>query len=357
MSRYFVGRPLKRGAWIAQSLAAALLAACDVGPLASCTASDTVICDIQRPEDIELVPDSRWFLVSELGGASTPGHILAIDPVTKERRVLAGTDIADAASPDAPQCGPPPAALKPRGFHLSKDGTGELRLLVIAGTRIERFRVEDPANDIAVAWDGCIDIPPEIQANDVAGFADGGLVVSHMYDPPRTELTDLGFVFGQKTGVAMAWSTDGTWTEVPGTDAAFANGIQVDPKTSRIYISSMFTQRVIGVDRDGGNRRESPRGPAQIDNLSWSDDGRMIGVGHTAVPIYGTRPCRALNGQSCAFPFAVVALDPTSLTPTTLYVQRRGNIPGASVAALKEGILTFGTAFGDRMSRVNLGAR
>jgi hypothetical protein len=336
------------------ALAALALGGCGAEPLDPCAPGDDVVCGITKPEDIEIVAGTRWLLVSELGGATSPGRILAVDPVTKERRVLAESALADDASPDSPRCGPPPAALRPRGFHLGPDGGGGSRLLVIAGQRVERFRVNRSGDDVALAWDGCVEIPPEIMANDVAGFADGGFVVSHMYDNPRTIWTNIGFLFGLGSGSAMAWSAESGWSRVPGTEASFANGIQVDPRTARIYVSSMFTQRIIGVDRGGGNRLEGRRGPAQIDNLSWAEDGRLIGAGHTGLPIWSVAACRDFPERPCAFPFAIVAYDPATLTPSTLLPRTAGGIPGASVAVLKDGAFHLGSAFGDRMTRVSL---
>lgn len=332
--------------------AAVALAACDSAPMASCTPGDAVICGIVKPEDIEVVSKSRWLLVSELGNATAPGRILAIDPATNERRILVEGPVTAGEPSAALRCGPPPSTFKPRGFHLSRDAAGE-RLLVIAGTRVEQFRLNRDGDTLALAWEGCVDIPPEVAANDVAGFSDGGFVVSHMYDPPRDWTLDLRMFLGLNTGAAVAWSAVDGWRRVPNTDAAFANGIQVDPATEQIFVSSMFTQRVIAVNRDGSGRRETARGPNQIDNLTWAADGRLIGAGHTQVPVYGIRGCREIGDSPCSFPFAVTAIDAKTLAIETLFESPTGPIPGASVAALKEGTLYLGTAFGDRITMVD----
>lgn len=332
-------------------IAAAMLAGCDAAPMDACTPSDTVICGIVKPEDIEIVPESRWLLVSELGNASSPGRIIAVDAVTSEHRVLVEGPVAAGAEAAFPRCGPPPSIFKPRGFHLSRDPSGE-RLLVIAGQRVEQFRLSRTDDDISLEWNGCVDIPADIAANDVAGFVDGGFVVSHMYDPPRDWTLDLRMFFGIDTGAAVAWSAADGWRRVPNTNVSFANGIQVDPGTGRLFVSSMFTQRVIAIDRDGSNRRETARGPNQIDNLTWAADGRLIGAGHTGVPVYGIRACRDVGDKACSFPFAITAIDPKTLAIETLFESPTGPIPGASVAALRDGTLFLGTAFGDRITKV-----
>jgi hypothetical protein len=346
---------LHRILFLAASLA---LSACDARQIDICAPGDNVICRIARPEDLEAVPGTDWLLVSELGVAPGPGRILLVDPATQERRVLAEGPPPLAGPSAVPRCGPPPAELRPRGFHLTMGDDGKMYVLVVAGQRIERY-ILNLAADVPLAWEGCVTIPPEIFANDVAGFPDGGFVVSHMYDLPRTWVHDIKLVLGMSTGYAVTWSAgpssaDGGWKRVPNTDAAFANGIQVDPATSRIYVSSMYGQRILGVDRDGGHPIRSDRTPIQGDNLSWADDGRLINAGHTGIPIYGTRKCTQINGAPCAFPFAVVAFDPKTLAQETLFETNGGTIPAASVALIEDRAIYLGSAFGDRITRVSL---
>jgi hypothetical protein len=317
-------------------LATFCLSACDAAKIDACRPGADVICGIVRPEDIELIPGTSWMLVSELGGGDKPGRILLIDPITQERGTLAEGRPAVAEAGGFPRCGPPPDTLRPRGIHLSKGADGAYHLLVVAGARIERYRVDVAAAAVALQWEGCVDVPSEIMANDVAGFADGGFVVSHMYDPPRGQLLDLKMLLGFDTGYAVKWTGAGGWQRMPNTDVSFANGIQIDPATSRVYVSSMFTQRIVAVDPDGGNRSQSARSPIQADNLSWSSDGRLVGAGHTGIPVYGISACRGIGDAPCSFPFAVVAFDPKTLAHETLFEIGTGAIPGASVAVVEK---------------------
>jgi len=342
---------------------ALFIGGCDAAPLSVCTPSPNEICGITRPEDIELVPQSRWALVSELGGQESAGRILAVDLNTQERRVLypdqaLGREDSEASGTakraEFPQCGPPPLDFRPRGFHLSRGENSDLHLLVIAGTRVERFLLNQTGDEIGLSWQGCVDVPTQVLANDVAGFANGDFVVSHMFDPPRTFLTNLLFLLGLDTGYVMAWSAESGWARIPNSDVSFANGIQTHPEHQRIYVSSMFSQRVVSIDRNGDNRSETERLPAQVDNLSWSNDGALIGVGHTGVPVYGISACRDIGDTPCSFPFAVIAIDPITLEQRTLFATGTGTIPGASVAVLQGGKLFLGTAYGDRITQVNV---
>jgi len=331
-----------------------LLTGCDAAQIDVCASKNDVLCGITKPEDIELVPGTPLIMVSELGGGGKPGRILLLDPLANERRVLAETSPVISEAEAFPRCGAPPANLRPRGFHLSKDREGVFHLLVVAGTRVERYRADVAPRDVTLAWEGCVDIPKTIAANDVAALPDGGFVVSHMFDGTRNLLLNIKFILGLNTGYAAKWTQIEGWTKIPNTDVSFANGIQVDPQTSRVYVSSMFTQRIVAVDADGGNRIESARTPIQADNLSWSDDGRLIGAGHTGFPIYGISKCRDIGDAPCSFPFAVIAFDPKTLKDQILFQTPIGSIAGASVAALRNHMLYLGTAFGDRITQVAL---
>ncbi len=326
--------------------------------LPTCVAGADVICDIVKPEDIEAIPNSRWLLVSELGnGADKPGRIVLVDPDTKEKRTLieGPQQVAEGAAEQT--CGAPPEKLTPRGFHLSTRDDGSLRLLVISGTRVERFHIKVDGDEFTSAWINCVSIAPEISANDVAALDDDGIVVSHMFAPPRTAMMDWKFMLGMNTGAVYAWRKDGGWTRIPNSDVSFGNGIQVDPKTGRIYVASMYAQRIVALDKDGANRQETPRLPIQNDNISWSSDGKLIGVGHSGFPVRGTARCRELGGAPCGFPFTVVQIDPKTLAFETLFENKVPTIPGASVALRRGNALYLGTAFGDRITKVTVQAK
>jgi sugar lactone lactonase YvrE len=331
-----------------------VLMGCDAAQIDSCTPSSSVFCGIARPEDIEIVPGTRWLLVSELGRSQGPGQLVLLDPATDERRILTTEPPPVAEGVAFPQCGAAPTTLRPRGFHLSSGPESSFRLFVIAGTRVERYRLTATDAEASLTWEGCVEVPATLTANDVAALPGEGFVISHMYDPPRDVWLNAKMVLGLNTGYAAKWLPDTGWTKIPNTGVSFANGIQVDPATSRIYLSSMFTQRIVSVMPDGAEKWESTRAPIQTDNLSWSDDGRLIGAGHTGFPVYGISACRDIGEAPCSFPFAVVAFDPKTLAQTTLYQLPTGNTPGASVAVLRNNELFLGTAFGDRISRVPL---
>ncbi len=312
-----------------------------------------VICGFAKPEDLAALPDTEWLLISELGNGPDPGHVVAFNPA--EQQVVRMQAANPARAPDStfPICGAPPEKLKPRGFHLSRAADQD-QLLIVNATetvRIERYRVI-PGPVPGLLWEGCVVVPDHLTPNDVAAMPDGGFVISHMYTPPRTRLVTVRLLLRLDTGYAARWRPQDGWQKVVGTDAAFPNGIETDP-AGRVFVAATYGQHLTAVDPDGRRRRVGL--PIQPDNLTWSPDGRLIAAGHTGTPYFGTRGCAQLGSTSCAFPFAVAAIDPATLEVETIYAHSENLIPGASVALVHNNLLYLGTFFGDRISQVAIG--
>jgi hypothetical protein len=295
-------------------------------------------------------------LVSKLGSGTVPGNIVALnlddDSVIRLEATVAEPD-ADSAFP---RCGPPPERLRPRGFHVSDLADGGFRLLVInvaVSQRIERYRIDVDDAGPRMAWQGCVTVPDMLSPNDGAALSGDRLVISHMYDPPRTTIHTVISFLGLDTGYAVAWSLATGWVKVAGTDASFPNGVEADPKTDRIFMGSTFGQTFTAVKAFGDNAR-TIRIPVQSDNLTWAPDGRILSVGHTGIPLLCTDGCRDVGGKPCSFPFAVAAIDPDTLATDIIYEHKEGLIPGTSVALSHNGFLYMGAVFGDRISRVPL---
>jgi hypothetical protein len=333
----------------------AALSACDPMMIDGCASNDQVrtYCGFEKPEDLEPLGESRWLLVSELGGGDRPGAIVALDPESGETLRLEATVTP---SMEAEQCGSPPIVFRPRGFHLSDMADGGFRLLVVNGTspqRIERFRIDLEGGVPRLAWQGCVSVPDIYLPNDVAATEGQGFVVSHMYAPPRSAWQTVKFFLGLDTGYAVAWTPDEGWGKVAESDASFPNGIEYDVEAGIVIVGATYGQTLSIAKLDGSGGRKI-RIPVQSDNITWSEDGRILAVGHTGLPLIGTSGCRGAGGKPCSFPFAVVAVDPKTNQQTVIYSHDEGVIPGASVALLHRGDLYFGTVFGDRVSRVQL---
>jgi len=345
---------LLRGAAVVLSLLT--LSACAPTPLEGCRSTDAihVICGLNKPEDLAPLPGTPWLLISELGGGASPGQIVALNPTTDQLVRLQSSQAAPEKRDGLPVCGPAPASIRPRGFHVREmaDGTRQL-LLVNVGReiRIERYTIDTGSEPPELLWQGCVAVPGGLNPNDVAALRGGGFVVSHMYTPPMSLLLRTKMFLGFNTGYVARWLPSGGWEKVPGTDVSFANGIETDPQSDRIFVAATYGETLTGVDGDGGNKRVTAL-PIQPDNLTWSPDRLLIAVGHTGVPILGTNGCRDMVEESCAFPFAVAAIDPQTMEVEVVHRHGEGLIPGPSVALRHEQFLFLGTFFGDRISRV-----
>jgi hypothetical protein len=335
--------------------AAALLVGCtQPTAIQECAPSPgiDVVCGFAKPEDLAVLPGTDWLLISELGHGMEPGHVAALN--RRDGRVVRLQSVAATPSDERHRitCGAPPEQLKPRGFHLSTSGDQTTLLVVNGGpaVRIERFAVtRGPVPGLI--WQGCVGVPEHLTPNDVAALPDGGFVISHMFKPPRTRLLNFSLLLRLDTGYAARWHPQDGWQAVPGTDAAFPNGIETDPASGRIFVASTYGQDLTAVDPDGANRQRIPL-PLQPDNLTWTTDGLLLVAGHTGTPWFGTRGCGQLGNMSCAFPFAVAAIDPVTLAVETIYTHSERRIPGPSVALTDGDRLYLGTFFGDRVSVV-----
>ena len=206
-----------------------------------------------------------------------------------------------------PSCGSPPDRLRPRGFHVSDRADGSFQLLVvnvIGSQRIERYRIDVDDAGPRMAWEGCVTVPNSLSPNDVAALSGDSLVISHMYDPPRTSMHTVKFFLGLDTGYAVAWSPETAWVKVEGTDASFPNGIEADPATDRVFMGATYGETLSIADAFGGSAR-TIRIPVQSDNLTWAPDGRILSVGHTA------SPCSALMDAAKWAENPVVFLSPS----------------------------------------------
>lgn len=332
------------------------LSACAPTPIDGCqsTAEIHVICGLTKPEDLAHVAGTPWLLISELGNSVIPGQVVAFDPTNDRLIPLRASNPIEAESDGFPICGPPPSSIRPRGFHVRTDDSGRTTLLLVnvgEEIRIERYGVDTSAAQPRLSWEGCVAVPSTLNPNDVAALRGDGFVISHMYTPPMSRWLRTKMFLGLNTGYVARWTPATGWDKVPDTDVSFANGIETNPQTDRIFVAATYGETLTAIDADGSNKRTA-RLPIQPDNLTWSADGLLIAVGHTGVAMLGTNGCRDMVDQSCAFPFAVAAISPQRLGVEVIHTHDQGLIPGPSVALWHEQFLFLGTFFGDRISRV-----
>jgi hypothetical protein len=342
---------------------ALVLAACgSIEPITSCdpVGAATPLCGFQNPEDLALLPDGRHVLVSEYGDAGErPGRLSLLDLESRAHTSLfAGGEPSGSGPWGAPDCaGPPSRAFSPHGIHLSKRADGALQLLVVQhGGResVEMFEVVPDGESWQLAWRGCA-VAPEGGLNDVAALPEGGFLVTRF--GPSSRLAFLfaalkATLFGGETGWVYAWSPRGGFSEAPGTRGAGPNGIEVSPDGAKIFLNLTLASEVRRIDRRSG-ATEARANVTQPDNLTWGSDGRLR-VASLRGEMRQMLSCNGLERGSCPMPFAIVALDPNTMTTETVYQGGPGTPSGAGTVGLEvDGALLIGTFAGDRIVLVD----
>ena len=352
-------------------LAAALvLAACGGGsdPITTCVAERGIhpVCGFQNPEDLALLADGT-VLVSQMGSMSgdRPGDISLYDPDSGQRSSLfpsggpgalphVGAAAEGWGADDCP--GPPGPEFSPHGLDLAERPDGRLQLLVVNhGGReaIEFFEVVRKGSDVELPWRGCALPPPDSYINSVVATPEGGFLATHMFPKSSGPFSLLKGMAGFATGYVLEWSPRAGFTQVPGSDVAMPNGIELSPDGKIIYLNVYLGNEFKKIRRSDGKTLASLE-LAQPDNVHWNADGsRLLVASHT-----GSFPdmlaCQQQETGSCPLGFEIVSIDPDDLSRVTL-VANEGPPMGAATVAVQVGNdLYLGTFKGDRLARAPL---
>lgn len=356
------------GNWLGTGLCI-LLAGCQTPvvdrPAAAAGAAEPlrVVTGLQAPEDIEILPDDRYLLLSQFGGmAGGPGKIGVFDRRTEQHRTL--YPLAESASDGAAtwggvDCpGAPGSALSPHGIHLSKRSDGALQLLVVNhGGResVEFFEVAGDAGDYRLSWRGCAVAPEDSFLNDVVALPDGRVLVTHMFNKSLASTPEgqASALAGELEGWVWQWRPDEGFSELPGSRQIFPNGIQVDAQGRYVYLNLYGRSEVAKLDLNTGkvtSRTAVPR----PDNSSWAADGRLLVASHTGA-VENDPACESVSSAYCPMAFQIVALDPDSMHGEVLFSHPGGPPMGAgTVAAAVDGRLYIGSFLGDRLLIVDM---
>ena len=158
--------------------------------------------------------------------------------------------------------------------------------------------------------------------------------------------------FGSELGRVLEWQQDAGFTNVPGTKAAFPNGLEISEDGSVLYLNVYLGDELRAVQRGTGETLfsapiESP------DNMTWSQDGRLFVASHPGT-FLDTLACASIESGSCVRPFRVVAVDPQNGT-TEVLIDSDGSPMGAATVALQVGDdIWLGSFIGDRIARAPL---
>jgi len=348
-----------------QTIVAVLLTCIAIGGALSISAAQpaacapsgglTFICGVQNPEDLVLVPNTRWMMAS---GMAPGSGLHVIDTRAKSVRNLYTAD-APSVRPDRTRFANCPGPLDPKlavlhGLSLRPAQSGRYTVYATNhGGResIEVFELDTRGASPTATWIGCVLMPTGMAANSVAAFTDGSLVATVLILPGKT----FADAFAQRnTGAVFQWTPGApTFRMLTGTDLPANNGIETSPDDREFFVVSTTLKRVIAYAR---NNPGTPLRVAQLkefapDNVRWTTDNRLITAGMLDdEPACGGAP-KTEEGIRCPRGYVVATIDPRTMAVTEL---ARGpatpSFTGTAIAMQAGSDLWLGSFYADRLA-------
>jgi hypothetical protein len=323
----------------------------------ACTPSGGLnfICGVQNPEDLVVVPNSRWVIAS---GMAPGSGLHAVDTQAKTTRNLYAPGNANVRADKTKYAScPGPLDAKQAVLHgLSLRSAPNGRYTIYAtnhGGResVEVFELEVSGSAPAATWVGCVLTPDNMALNSVAAFTDGSLVATVLILPGKT----FGDAFAQRnTGIVVAWAPgEKMFRVLPGTELSANNGIETSPDDREFYVVSTTTKRIVAYSREkpGVALRTAQLEEFGPDNVRWTTDNRLITAGMLDdEPACGGAP-KTEEGIRCPRGYVVVTIDPKTMAVTEL---ARGpatpSFTGTAIAMRVGNELWLGSFFADRLA-------
>jgi hypothetical protein len=315
----------------------------------------TFICGVQNPEDLVLVPGTRWLVASGMAPGSGL-HLVDTRAKTVRNLYAAGASSVRAERAKYANCPGPldPARAVLHGLSLRNAQTGRYTVYATNhGGResIEVFELDTRGAAPSATWIGCVLMPNAMPANSVAAFSDGSLVATVLIMPGKT--FEDAFA-GRTTGAVFLW-TSGTpaFRQLPGTELSANNGIETSPDDREFYVVSTTTKKIVAISRSNPS---APLRVAQLaefgpDNVRWTSDNRLITAGMIDNEPSCGGPPKTEAGIRCSRGYIAATIDPKTMAVTEL---ARGpatpSFTGTAMAMLVGGDLWLGSFNADRLA-------
>jgi hypothetical protein len=310
-------------------------------------------CTFNRPEDLALIPGTRFVIVSQIGGVEhKTGSLVLFDTASKQQSVLYSQDSAthDKGNPNTwgeKSCAVP-AHFSPHGIDIGRRPDGQLELFAVnhgAKESVQLFSISVRQDGAALQWRGCVEVEPGNLLNDVAALSDGGFVTGSTIKKSETS----------RTGALLLWRPTTAVSTVVTIDGGFMNGLAVSPDNATIFLNNDANASVTRVDIHTGKITGSVKMPrTEIpDNSSWGSDGRLLVASIGMTPAWNYAKCDKIEDSFCDMPFEIVAIDPISLKADTIFWHSGGPPFGQATVAIEVGgDLYLGSSTGDRIARI-----
>jgi hypothetical protein len=280
------------------------------------------ICGVQNPEDLVLVPNTRWLVAS--GMAPGSGLHLVDTRARTVRNLYSGN--APAVRADRAKYGSCPGPLDPKqavlhGLSLRPAAGGRFTVYATNhGGResIEIWELDVRGGSPSATWIGCVPMPEKMPANSVAAFSDGSILATVLIRPGRT--FEDAFA-GRITGAVFLWTPgSAAFRELPGAALPANNGIETSPDDREFFVVSTTTKRIVAFARDNPSR---PLRTAQLkefgpDNVRWTSDNQLITAGMIDNEPACGGPPKTEAGIRCSRGYIVATIDPGSMAVTEI---------------------------------------
>jgi hypothetical protein len=289
----------------------------------ACTPSGGLnfICGLQAPEDLVLVPATRWLIASGMVAGS---GLHLIDTQAKTAKAMFNSEVSSTRHdknrfPDCPGPLDPKQAIL-HGLSLRPAQTGGYTLYATNhGGResVEVFEVNARSATPTATWTGCILTPDKVALNSVAAFGDGTLVATVLILPGKT-FEDVWA--GRNTGVVLMWTPGSkTFRTLAGTELPGNNGIETSADDREFYVASTGLKRIVAFSRANPSKalRTAQLKEFAPDNVRLVGD-RLITAGMIDdEPACGGAPKTPKDIQ-CPRGWIADAVDPKTMTITEI---------------------------------------
>lgn len=292
-------------------------------PKATCGPSGglSFICGVQAPEDLVLVPNTRWLIASGMAAGS---GLHVIDTQAKTARSLFGPGVVTTRADKTKFAGcptaPDPKQVVLHGLSLRPAQAGRYTLYATNhGGResVEVFEVDARNAALSATWIGCVLTPDKLAVNSVAAFSDGTLLATVLTLPGKT-FEDVWA--GKNTGVVLMWTPGSkdfrtlTGTELPGN-----NGIETSADDKEFFVVSTGLKRVVAFSRANPSK---PLRTAQLKEFA-PDNVRMVGDRLLTVGMIDDErscggPPKKPEDIQCPRGWIADSIDPKTMTITEL---------------------------------------
>lgn len=299
------------------------------------------LCGPVSPEDLLEIPGSPWVIAS---GMEDNGYLyltnsenytsFAVYPSEEVTHRLDVAKYGDCPSYEM-------SGFRPHGLSLNVGDNGVHTLLVVRhGIResIEVFEIEETESIPSLTWVGCVMGPDDVVFNSIVFTPEGGMAGTHFQLP---------------TGFVYEWHKNSGWEQVPGSEVAGPNGIELSSDGRWFYIAGWGSRSLIKLSRGQPNIiRDSVEVSHHVDNIRWSADGSLLAAGHAGPMPTSVFEC--LNQQECArVSTRVTRVDINNLTAREIINYPSNSIFKLGTVAIEVGneIWVGGIGGSDRIAR------